>query len=402
MSEVRKPNNLLLVVDDEKDIVQAYIDFLVIEGKSERKSSRSKGNANENLEQNTETYEILKAYNGPEALKVVEGELKNGRRIAGGFFDVKMDGGMDGLQTIKEIWKRDPKVNCTIVTAYQDRSVQDINQLFGESFRDQWDYLNKPFTSGEILQKARQMCASWNRRSNLEDSLKMLQEMQAQLVLSERMSAIGQVARGVGHEFGNILQRILGKADLSLNETDPGKIKENLSLIIQAVDSASVVIRNLQSFSKNSDQKKAVSVAQVFTDTLMLINHDLKKGNIETKVEKGESALVEGNPIELQQVFLNLIINAMHAMPKGGVLSVSIKNDNSRVRITVSDSGVGISPENLPKIFEYAFTTKGEKGSGLGLSISQKIIEDHRGTIKVASELGKGTTFEITLPGLQR
>jgi len=108
----------------------------------------------------------------------------------------------------------------------------------------------------------------------------MLKAAQEQLIRSERMAAIGQVARGVGHEFGNILQRIVGKADLSIGEKDPAKVIENLKIILQATERAAVIVRNLQAFSKGSNVKGAVDVAKVIGDTLALINHELMKHNI--------------------------------------------------------------------------------------------------------------------------
>src|SRR5579883_585285 len=143
-------NNRIIVVDDEKDIVQAYIDFLqpaadtAPKKSSRRSSSATSDDRSPSAAAHQDQYEILKAYNGTDAVDLVKKEFEKGNRIAGGFFDVKMEGGLDGLQTIQAIWKIDPGVHCTIVTAYQDRSVQDINQLFSQIFgnqvKDQWDY----------------------------------------------------------------------------------------------------------------------------------------------------------------------------------------------------------------------------------------------------------------------
>lgn len=387
-------NNRVICVDDEKDIVQAYVDFLAPAPSGAAKvSSRSAAPspAGAAAAASSNSYEILKAYSGEEAIALVKSELAAGRRIAGGFFDVKMEGGIDGIQTIQELWKIDPGLNCTIVTAYQDRSVQDINQLFGPDHQDQWDYLNKPFTQGEIVQKARQMTSAWNRRE-------MLKATQEQLLRSERMAAIGQVARGVGHEFGNILQRIVGKADLSINEKDQAKLQENLKIILQATERAAVIVRNLQAFSKGSNVKTAVDVGKVIGDTLALMNHELMKHNIKIDDKRQQAPTINGNVVELQQVLMNLMINSMHAMPNGGTLQVGAGEKDGAVVAWVTDTGTGIPPEVLPRIFEYAFTTKGDKGSGLGLSISKQIIEGHGGTITVQSQPGKGTSFVIRIP----
>lgn len=392
-------NNRIIVVDDERDIVQSYVDLLSLEQTSPVRSSRSTppgiiaapaGSGPD--------FVILKAYSGTEAIEVMKKEIAAGHRISGGFFDMKMEGGPDGVQTIQEMWKLDPDLHCTIVTAYHDRSVRDIDHIFGPRFKDQWDYLNKPFTSGEILQKARQMVAAWNRRRKLLEAMDALKNAQAQLIRSERLAAIGQVARGIGHEFGNILQTIVGKADISLNTSDPEKIKKNLELIMTAADHAAFVVRNLQSFAKSEAIKTNLDLAKIVETTFALISHSLIKRNIEGKKQLAVGVTVHGSENELQQVLMNLVINAMDAMPKGGPLEVGCSAQERKALMWVRDAGTGITPEVLPHIFEYAYTTKGDKGSGLGLSISKQIIEAHGGKIKVTSELGKGTTFTIELP----
>lgn len=386
-------NNRILCVDDEKDIVQAYIDFLAPAPTSTpKRSSRGGPVADAGAPAtNADTYVILKAHSGEEAIEVFKKELAEGRRIAAAFFDVKMEGGIDGIQALRQAWQLDPDLHATIVTAYQDRSVQDINSLFGDRFKDQWDYLNKPFNQGEILQKARQMTAAWNRKKSLE-------EAHRQLIQSERMAAIGQVARGIGHEFGNILQRIVGKADLALSEGDSTKLKAHLKIILDAAERAAVIVRNLQSFSRHSAAKSPTDVSKVIEDTLSLVNHELVKQSVTIEDKRSSVKQVSANSGELQQVLMNFIINAMHAMPEGGKVEVGCAERDGAVEIWVRDSGTGISPEVLPRIFEYAFTTKGDQGSGLGLSISKQIVEGHGGTISVASEVGKGTIFTVRLP----
>jgi two-component system NtrC family sensor kinase len=395
-------NKRIICVDDEKDIVQAYADFLApAPSATPKRSSRGAPTATPSNNSASPDYEILRAYSGEEAIKIVETELAAGRHIAGGFFDVKMHGGIDGIQTIQEIWKRDPEINCTIVTAYQDRSVQDINELFGERFKDQWDYLNKPFNLGEITQKARQMTAAWNRRQSLAKALDDLKNAHLALVQSERMAAIGQLARGVGHEFGNILQRIVGKSDLALGENDLGKLHDSFTVVLQAAEQASLIVQNLQAMSKNSPSNKtAVNIKAVFADTLRLVHHELTKNSVNINDKSTDCPPILANAVELQQVFMNLVINALHAMqPKGGILEVGCGVEGTTITAWVKDSGCGIPADVLPRIFEYAFTTKGDKGNGLGLSITKQIIEKHNGTIQVTSAPGSGTTFKLVFPG---
>ncbi len=381
-------NQRLLIVDDEKDIVQAYVDFLSPEEITVKRSSRS---ANKVSSSKTQNYQIFKAHSGAEAIAIFKSQFEKGERIAGGFFDVKMEGGIDGLQTIQELWKIDPDLHCTVVTAYHDRDVDDMDALFGERFKDQWDYLNKPFTQAEIIQKARQMIAAWNRKRNLEQT-------REQLIRSERMAAIGQVARAIGHEFGNILQAILGKADLALTEKDPAKLKDKLTTILQAAERGSLIVKNLRSFSKTTPEKKELLPSLAIEQTIGLLGHEMKKSSVEWIDRRSTTGTVFSNAGEIEQILLNLMINAIHAMPSGGKLEVGCSETSTQVQIWVKDTGTGISPDVLPNIFEYAFTTKGDKGSGLGLSISKEIAEKHNGSLSVQTALGQGTTFTLVIP----
>lgn len=383
-------NLRLLVVDDEKDIVQAYVDILAPTPVGTVKKS-SRGAPAPASAAAPSDYEIFRAHSGEEAVAILKAQFAAGEPVAGAFFDVKMDGALDGIQAAKAAFDLDPRIQVTIVTAYQDRSVQDIDSLFGPAVKDQWDYLNKPFNSGEIVQKARHMTAAWNRREELRRT-------QALLVESERMAAIGQVARGVGHEFGNILQRIVGRADIAMGG-DEAKMKQSLEVILQAAENAAVIVQNLQAFSRKESPKKAVDVAKIITDALTLLHHDLHKGSI--KIENKLTAVppVNGSVVELGQVFVNLLINAMHAIGgKGGTVEVGTRLDGGNVVAWVKDSGTGIPADVLPRIFEYAFTTKGDKGSGLGLSISKQIIEGHGGAMAAQSAPGQGALFTISLP----
>lgn len=391
-------NQTILIVEDEKDLLESYRDFLqsVSDSDTAKKSSRGGGTTSPSAAMGGPSdtnykFETILASSADQALDLVRAHYAAGKRIAAGFFDVKLGGQMDGLELLREIWKIDIGLHASIVTAYHDRSIDDMDQFFGAKVKDQWDYLNKPFTRAEIIQKARQMVASWNRKRELEAT-------QAQLVQAERMAAVGQVARGVGHEFGNILQAIVGKADLGLIENDIGKIHEKLKLILSAAERAAHIIRNLQFFSKTSSSQVSVELAHLMEAPLSLVDHDLRKHSVEVVKHLDPSVKIQARASEIEQVFMNLYINAMHAMPQGGKIEISCRLDGRFAVAEVKDHGTGIPADVVGRIFDFAFTTKGEKGSGLGLSISKGIVENHLGMIEVETALGIGTTFRIRLP----
>jgi signal transduction histidine kinase len=393
-------NTTILIVDDEPETLKGYAEFLTPAPQAAaRKTSRGGSDAASEASPSgalSEKYNLLLAPSGEKAVELVKAEMAAGRRVAAGFFDVKLEGGMDGLATIQAIKAMDKDLRCVVVTAYQDRSVEEIHRLFGEEFKDHWDYLNKPFTQGEIVQKARQMVGAWNREHQL-------QLMNQQLVRSERLAGVGQVARGVGHEFGNILLRIVGKTDLALMETDVDKIKDHLKVVMTAAERASVIVRNLQSFSRTEPHLQVSPVNAPMEEALSLINHELTKNSVELEKDFKPVHAVKIDPGAIGQVFLNLLINATHAMPKGGKVKVTIENADSPdkkpgVAIRVKDTGTGIPPEVLPRIFDFAYTTKGDRGSGLGLSVSKEIVEAHGGQILVKTEVGKGTEFTVWIP----
>jgi two-component system, NtrC family, sensor kinase len=173
-------NETILVVDDEPGILEAYRQYLdPPQSPTVYRSSRSRTAAAGQDAAATPgiRYRVLLARSGEQAVELVKEELVAGRRVAAGFFDIKMPGGMDGLQTIKAVRALDPDVLCAVVTAYNDRSVDDIGRFFPAQRQDEWDYLNKPFTEGEIRQKARNLVSSWQRRRREEAQRQNLEHL---------------------------------------------------------------------------------------------------------------------------------------------------------------------------------------------------------------------------------
>jgi two-component system, NtrC family, sensor kinase len=393
-------NRRILVLDDEPGILDAYRNIFTPSQQLAVRTSRGSAAVAVAPVSEEDLFEVSYARTGLEALKFIETALSKGEPYIGGFFDVKLGPGIDGIETIRRAKELDPELLCVITTAYQDRSVDEITAIFGKEYSDHWDFLNKPFTSGEILQKARNLISNRDRRDREREHLRQIKNQQEQLIRSERMAAVGTLARGIGHEFGNVLLRMIGKAELSLIKKDPPEMIAALQTIVQAALRAGVIVRNLQSLVKVEAKRESGNILEPIQDSLSLISHELKTASIVVQ-ENYASNLPQiiMNRVELGQVFLNLIINAKHAMePNGGTLTVTAKCEKDGITVSVGDSGCGIAPENLAKIFEHLFTTKGDKGSGIGLSVSKSIVEKHNGTITVTSQPGKGTTFHMWFP----
>jgi len=254
------------------------------------------------------------------------------------------------------------------------------------------------------LEKAQLYRDSQRQLERLLTVLDELSRTQAQLVHSEKLASVGMLAGGVAHEINNPLMVILGRTELLLMEDGlPDGAKQNLETIRTETERIGRIVENLLTFSRKSRQEKIeqVNVNEVLNRTLMLSEHQLTVGNVRVIKQLDEQIPpIQANPGQLQQVFMNLIINAHHAMPTGGQLIVrtgTIPRD--RVFVEVEDTGCGIPPEDLDRIFDPFFTTKEEgKGTGLGLAVSRNIVESHGGQIGVQSTPGDGTVFRVILP----
>ena len=238
---------------------------------------------------------------------------------------------------------------------------------------------------------------------------KRLKTSQAQLVQSGKMAAVGQLAAGVAHEVNNPLQIILSRVQLLVlrHQAQDGLVKD-LHLIESNVKRISRIIRSLLDFARHNsgeEEHKEIDLIYLVNQTLNLMHHLLEKSRIDAQihVDADERSRIAGNTGEMEQVFLNLIINALQAMPDdGGELDIAIDRTEEQVIVRIEDTGEGIPEENLPRIFDPFFTTREETGgTGLGLSIIFGIVEKHNGRIEVDSDLDQGTTFTLTFPAIQ-
>lgn len=234
----------------------------------------------------------------------------------------------------------------------------------------------------------------------VEERTKQLREAQEELVRKEKLAILGQLAGGVGHELRNPLG-VINNAVYFLKTVMPDAdetTKEYLNIIKDEVDNSQRIISDLLDFSRTkTPQPKLVAVNE-------LINQNLGKcvipENITVHIDISKTLpAVKVDPSQMGQVFHNLIINAVQAMPDGGSLEISAEEDReaNALRISVTDTGHGISPENMEKLFQPLFTTKA-RGIGLGLVVSKRLTEANGGKIEVESQQGKGTTFTVRLP----
>ncbi len=248
--------------------------------------------------------------------------------------------------------------------------------------------------------------------SEVQELRKQIDMLQEQLMHAQRLTALGELTGTTTHEFNNILTTIINYAKLGLRHRDEATRTKALDKILSAANRAAKVAATILAVAKNRKQTfEPTNLVSLVEDALLLLEREMNKYRI--AVEKNFAAVVpdvmaDGN--QIQQVLLNLLINARQAMPDGGrlVLKIFYDEDNEMVDFMIRDFGCGIPADKLPRIFDRFFSTKtgpdesGKGGSGLGLASCKAIIEQHRGVIRVESSEGLGTAFTIKLPTVVR
>ncbi len=247
--------------------------------------------------------------------------------------------------------------------------------------------------------------------SSFNEMTQKLSEAQRQVYQSQKLAAVGQLAAGVAHEINNPLTGVLSYSSFLLKRAqDKPEFKEDLEVIVRETKRCRGIVQGLLDFARQSPPEKHESdVGEIFERAIRIVQSQIDPLRVQLKKDvRTDLPKIYADANQIQQVLVNLLLNANDAMSASGgtlTLTARLATDGAtppvkpeEIEIRVSDTGCGIAPENLPKIFDPFFSTKGPKGTGLGLAVAWGIVEKHSGRIEVDSEVGKGTTFRVLLP----
>lgn len=468
LTNISIDNRRILIVDDTHSIHQDFEKILLVENNNTLEDMEAMlfGQGLSNTNSNAIDFQLDSAFQGSEALEKVKQSVSEQRPYALAFVDVRMPPGWDGIQTIEYLWQVDPNLQVVICTAYSDYSWQETFARLGNS--DNLLILKKPFENIEVLQMANALVYKWNstaqakvkladtenrvvtrtekiaeQNRQLESKIDELNQTRAQLIQSEKLASIGQLAAGIAHEINNPLGFIHSNLDVLsgyinninkfiqanqalshqlANSEQNKEIKQQLSelselhqhldmdyitsdmpeLINEALNGT---VRVKEIVSDLKDYSHMRQQAMEFEDINQLIEQAIKISTNETKYRVNIIKSFEQLPKvecwrgKITQVILNLLLNANQAIDRDGQITITTKADDKNILISIKDNGCGIGEEHLSKIFDPFYTTKEiGSGTGLGLHICHSIVTSHGGTITATSEEGKGSQFDIKLP----
>ena len=384
-------------------------------------------------------FQVESALQGQEGYEMVQQALALGQPYSVIFMDMRMPPGWDGIETTSHIWEVAPDTQIVICTAYSDYSWDDMISRLGIS--DRLVILKKPFDNVEVIQLAHALTEKWRLRQEARLKLEQVEAMVVErtrelqtaneqlkvemaervrteeaLRQSQKMEALGQLAGGIAHDFNNLLTVIRGYVDcLLLDDHERPDTLAAIQEIGAAADRAAKLTSQILMFSrKKRMQPQELDLNQVISRLGNMLDRLLGE-NVHLQIECGLHALpVHADPGMMEQVIINLAMNARDAMPAGGKLSIQARaveiaeaqaRNNPRLRpgrfacVSVADTGSGIAPAVLPHLFDPFFTTKEPgKGTGLGLSTVYGIIQQHQGWIEVENQPGSGALFRFFIP----
>lgn len=309
------------------------------------------------------------------------------------------------IDMFKELKKIDNNVEVIITAPYDllDKAIDSLK-------KGVFNFINKPLNSDELfyvvnkaLERRRMKLALERSHQELQNTFKQLKDAQNSLMDSDKLSIVGRLASSITHELRNPLSVINSSVQFCLEKlTLDEPLKKHLEIIQRNVMRANQIIYDLLEFSKpKSFNFQIIPFHEILDEVITMISTKCEHAKVKLEKKYNDNfPEIKADKQKLEQVFMNIILNAIDAMPNGGILTISVKVDakNHEIVVTFADTGIGIEKENIKKIFEPFFTTKKEKGTGLGLSTAYSIIKEHGGNIKVDSEPGKGAMFIIYLP----
>ncbi|WP_297833689.1 ATP-binding protein [Pseudomonas sp.] len=455
-------NRRILLIDDTPSIHEDYRKIL---------TPRSGGNPDldvleaalfgDEAKPQAVLFETCSAYSGQQGLEQVRQAKIEQRPFAMAFVDMRMPQGWDGVETIEHLWKEDPRLQVVICTAYTDYSWGEL--LARLESRDRLLILKKPFDNIEVTQLANALTSKWEmteraqlkmqeletqvdlRTQEFKQASQALQseiderkQLEGQLVQSEKLASLGQLAAGIAHEINNpigfissnlgtlaqyfckfqevleaykaaesqiVSPQIIQELRALKERLDLPFIEEEIPLMIQesrdGAGRAAQIVKDLKEFSRvdAKPQWQWANLQRGIDSTLNIVANEVK---YKADVIKDYQPLpdIECLPSQINQVIMNLVVNAAQAIgPERGTITLRNGVQGERVWLEVSDTGTGIAPDIVQKIFDPFFTTKPVgQGTGLGLSLSYGIVQKHGGHISVQSTRGVGTTFRVELP----
>jgi two-component system NtrC family sensor kinase len=282
------------------------------------------------------------------------------------------------------------------------RDEEQITGIYKQRLHHQGKYLTLNVSITPLVSKSGDRIG----RLLLFDDVTQRERMEEQMSQTEKLTSLGLLAAGVAHEVNTPLAVISNYIQMLAKQMPEGDPRQGIiDKIVKQTFRASEIVNNLLNFSRTSATELAdIDVNRVVEETLSLVAHPLKTSQIQVVKQLGETLpSVRGSANKLQQVFLNLFLNARDAMPGGGMLEVRTAAHNGSVEVEVADTGAGIPREHIHRIFDPFFTTKANgRGTGLGLSVSYGIIKEHAGKIDVRSTPGKGTSFHVEFPAVRK
>jgi signal transduction histidine kinase len=389
-SQINRAHTTILVIDDEESILNLVSIIL-----------GSKG------------YNVVKACDAKTGLELVDSV--NPSLV---LLDYMMPF-VDGLETLKKIRREYPEVYVIMFTGKGNEEIAVELMKAGAS-----DYILKPFSNQNLVErlenvlkirtvelKNRELIAereellheirAWNQEleQRIEQESEALRRAHAEVVQSQKLATLGYLAAGMAHEIRNPLNSISLFVQLIKEGLDDPEKLEYVEKILKEVDRVDATLRNLLDTAKRPRYELTeVNIEKLIGQALeeFLPQTDSQKISV-TFTSDCSTPMLKADPSELEQIFTNLFLNAIHEMPDGGELKVGLRNEGENLCILVSDSGKGIQKENLPNIFDPFFTTK-SRGTGLGLSVVLRIVNNYGGKIEVAHTDGNGTTFLVRLP----